>query len=146
MSTVSSSWLESPAGQGPQLSSLPDCTRCLDLLLEESHFLAGFGFPVTLPEQGGHVGSSLLLGRLGGVWLVLGEAQVKGAVALPGLTPPGTLTSGIRALPSEQGGGGWRHAGMTTSCSAFPSLIPTGVWQHKGNLHNVFKNNQPKNI
>lgn len=58
------------------------------------------------------------------MWLVLGEAQVKGAVALQGLTPLGTLPSGTRALPSEQGGGGWRHAGMTTLCSAFPSLSP----------------------
>ena len=140
MSTVSSSWLESPAGQGPPLSSLPGCACCLDLALEEPHVLTGFGFPVTLPEQGagwpcgkfpafGEARWSVacLGGGPGGVWLVLGEAQAEGAVALQGLTPLGTPTSGIWALPSEQGGGGWRHAGMTTSCSIFPSLIPTGV-------------------
>lgn len=61
----------------------------------------------------------------GGIWLVLGEAQVERAAALQGLSPQGTPTSWPQALQSERRRCEARSV-RTILCLVFPSPIPTG--------------------
>ena len=77
--------------------------------------------------RGSHVGSSLLLGRLGGEGLSWGRPRWKGQWPFRGSPHWGPRLLGSRPCHVSTGGGGWRHAGRTTSCPVSPSLIPTGV-------------------
>lgn len=67
-------------------------------MMEKSYFLIGLGFPWSYLSSCGKLSSR---GGLGGIWLVLREAQVEEAVDPKGPSPPGTPMSWTQALPSE---------------------------------------------
>lgn len=82
----------------------------MELSLAHSYFLLGFGSPVAQAQQwaGEPAGKYCAHGGLGGVQLVLGEAQVEWTVALQGLSPPGTPTSWTQALQNAHRDWEWK--------------------------------------
>lgn len=108
--------------------------------MEKSYFLIGFGFPWSYLSSCGKLSSR---GGLGGIWLVLREAQVEEAVDPKGPSPPGTPMSWTQALPSEHTRRGERHVPYKTPVLGIHHSTPQEGERTKERIM-FFKNNKPQ--